>query len=268
VTWIWETGLSVFLLSLLFMLTLEMEGDARLSSWLGYGLLWGVAGLTNTSMIAWLPFSGCWLAYQLHCRGKRFVVPVVLGAVVFWAALMPWLIRNYSVFGKPIFIRGDLGVELRIGNNPRAQGGWVLTYHPANNSVLHAQYVQMGEAAFVSEQGRLAREWIAEHPKAFLVLSCRRFLFFWAGLPREGLALAENVVILVSSLLSIGGLLLAAKRRVPGVFLFVTLLAFYPLIYYFTFPTVRYHHAIDPELLILAVFLISQNRLISRRDSA
>ena len=72
VDWIWETSLSAFLLSLLFMLTLEMEDDDRLWSWFGYGLLWGIAGLTNTSVLAWLPFSGCWLAYQLHRRGKRF----------------------------------------------------------------------------------------------------------------------------------------------------------------------------------------------------
>ena len=45
-------------MSLLFLLTLEMEGDDRLSSWFGYGLLWGVVALTNTSLIAWLPFSG------------------------------------------------------------------------------------------------------------------------------------------------------------------------------------------------------------------
>jgi hypothetical protein len=62
---------------------------------------------------------------------------------------------------------------------------------------------------------------------------------------------------MASSILAIGGLMLAAKRRIHGVFLFATLLGFYPLIYYFTFPTPRYRHAIDPELVILAVFLIS-----------
>ena len=31
VRWIWETSLSAFLLSLLFMLTVEMEGDERIS---------------------------------------------------------------------------------------------------------------------------------------------------------------------------------------------------------------------------------------------
>ena len=256
VYWVWETTLSAFLLSLLFMLTLEMEGDDRLSSWFGYGLLWGIVGLTNSSMTSWLPFSGCWLAYQLHHRGKRFVVPVVLSALVFWAALMPWLVRDYSVFHKPIFVRDALGMNLRAGNNPQAEGWWLLSYYPGGNGFLYLLYTQMGEAAFDTEQADQAIDWIAQHPKTFLVLTCRRFIFFWSGIPQEGHQ-ARNLPFLASSILSIGGLLLAAKRRVHGVWLFATLLLSYPLIYYFTFPQPRYRHAIDPELVILSVFLVS-----------
>ena len=268
VSWIWETSLSAFLLSLLFMLTLEMEGDDRVSSWFGYGLLWGLAALTNTSLMAWLPFSGCWLAYQLDRRGKRFLVPAVLSALVFWATLTPWLVRNYSVFGKLIFVRGDLGVELRSGNNPLADGGFIRSYNPDGGRYAYSQYKQMGEAAFVAEQGDLAKEWIAQHPQRFLVLTFRRFIFFWAGLPREGQEQGRNLFLQVSSLLAIGGLLLAAKRRTHGVFLFATLLGFYPLIYYITFPSARYRHAIDPELVILGVFLISSlsARFLPRRQ--
>ena len=150
----------------------------------------------------------------------------------------------------------------------RPRGPWVSAYHPGNNNFLYSQYKDMGEAEFVSEQGDLAKEWIAEHPKQFLVLSLRRFIFFWAGLPRKGMEQAKNLLFLASSLLAIGGLLLAAKRRSEGVFLFATLLGFYPLTYYLTFPTPRYRHAIDPELVILAVFLISQIGKMSRRKAA
>jgi 4-amino-4-deoxy-L-arabinose transferase-like glycosyltransferase len=265
VYWFWETSLSAFLLSLLFMLTLEMEGNNRLWIWFGYGLLWAIVALTNTSIIAWLPFSGCWLAYQLHSRGKRFVVAAVLSSLVFWATLMPWLVRNYSVFGKPIFVRDALGMNLCSGNNPQAEGWWVQTYIPGNNRFLYELYKQMGEAAFDSEEADQARDWIAQHPNRFLVLTFRRFIFFWAGIPREGLAQVKNLLFLASSLLAIGGLLLAAKRRVQGVFLFATLLGFYPLIYYFTFPQPRYRHAIDPELVILAVFSISSFPAFQRR---
>jgi 4-amino-4-deoxy-L-arabinose transferase-like glycosyltransferase len=256
VTWIWETSLSAFLLSLLLMLTLQMEGDSRISSWFGYGLLWGLSALTNTSALAWLPFAGCWLAYQLHVRGKRFVVPAVVSALVFWAVLAPWLVRNYSVFHRFVFVRGDLGVELRVGNNPQAEGWWVPEYHPGNNRILRLQYEQMGEAAFDAQQARLAKEWMAQHPRDFLVLSFRRFIYFWAGIPREGLEQVKNLLFLASSLLALTGLVLAIKRRVHGVFLFATLLLAYPLVYYITFPTPRYRHAIDPELVILAVFAL------------
>jgi 4-amino-4-deoxy-L-arabinose transferase-like glycosyltransferase len=265
VYWVWETSLSAFLLSLLFMLTLEMEDDNRLWSWFRYGLLWAIVALTNTSMVAWLPFSGCWLAYQLHRRHKRFLVPVVLSALVFWAALMPWLARNYSVFGKAVFVRDAFGMNLCGGNNPQAEGWWVRTYLPSNNSILYQRYQQMGEAAFDTEQADQAKEWIAQHPKRFLVLSFRRFIFFWAGIPRGGLEQVKNLLFLASSLLAIGGLVLAAKRRVHGVVLFATLLFSYPLIYYITFPQPRYRHAIDPELVILAVFLISSIATLVRR---
>jgi 4-amino-4-deoxy-L-arabinose transferase-like glycosyltransferase len=249
--------LSAFLVSLLFLLTLEMEGDDRLSSWLGYGLLWAVAALTNTSAVAWLPFAGCWLAYQLHKRRKRYIVPVVASAVIFWAALMPWLVRDYKVFNKPMFIRGDLGVELRSGNNEQADGGFIASYNPNSRGALYWQYKRMGEAAFVEQQNEIAKEWIAANPQRFVELTGLRVLYFWAGLPRTGFGqVARNVLLLLSSVLAIGGLLLTLKRHVHGGYLFATLLVFYPMIYYITFPSARYRHAIEPELMILAVYLI------------
>ena len=260
----WDTCLTALLLTTLFMLTLEMEGDTRFSSWFGYGLLWGVVALTNTSVLSFLPFSGGWLAYQLHRRGKPWLVPAALSAVVFWMTLMPWLVRNYEVLGQPVFVRDNFGVELRCGNNPIAEGVWVSEYHPTQSFVAKAKLQQMGELPFIAEQGRLAREWIAQNPGRFLVLTVRRVIFFWDGLPRlnpvPGLAAVKNSLFLATSVLAIWGLLLAWKRRIHGVFLFASLLIFFPLVYYVCFPEPRYRHPIEPELVILGVYLVSQAR--------
>ena len=266
ITWIWETAFSTFLLSLLFLLTLEMEGDARLRPWLLYGGLWGLVALTNTSMLIWLPFSGCWLAYRLHRGGKKFLRPVAVSAVLFWLIITPWIVRNYVVFDKLILIRGDLGAELRAGNNPQAEGTWVPAYRAGNNPSLFEQYKQMGELAYDAEQGRLAREWIAEDPLHFLALSGRRIFFFWYGLPDERLAIF-HVLFMALTLASWGGLFLAVRRRIPGLFLFASLMIFYPLVYYVTFPTDRYHHAIEPELLILAVWLFTSETMAAKPQS-
>jgi Glycosyl transferase family 2/Dolichyl-phosphate-mannose-protein mannosyltransferase len=264
VKWIWETSFSAFLLSLLFMLTLEMEGDERPSSWIGYGLLWGVEALTNPAALSFLPFAGGWLVYQLHRRGRRFVVPVVLSAVIFWMTIMPWLVRNYAAFGRPVFIRDNFGMEFRIGNNPLSEGPYVLAYHPSQNDFQLARYKQMGETAFLADQGRRAREWIAENPGRCAVLTLRRVVYFWNGLPRlskiQGLSETKNSLFLASSIVALWGLLLAIKRRVHGVFLFASLIVFYPAVYYITFPQPRYRHPIDPELLILGVYLVTETR--------
>src|SRR5271169_2930928 len=262
VRWIWETSLTAVLLSLAFMLTVEMEGDERLTSWIGFGVLWGVIGLTNPSTLSFLPFAGCWLAYHLYRRGKRFLLPAIVGAVLFWMTMMPWLVRNYAVFHKPVFVRDNVGVEVRCGNNPLAEGIWVGMYHPSQNPILYRQYQEMGEAAYSVEQSRLAKQWIAENPRQFAIITFRKFVFYWNGLPRlsriQALEQFKNSLFLASSLLSIAGLVLAIKNRVHGVFLFASLLIFYPLVYYVSFPHPRYRHPIDPELVILGVYLFTQ----------
>jgi len=270
VRWIWETSLSAFLLSLLFMLTVEMEGNDRTSSWIGYGLLWGIAALNNPSALAFLPFAGCWLVYQLRRRGKRFVVPALVSAAVFWMTIMPWIARNYQVMGQFVFIRDNFGNELRIGNNPLADGQYVLAYHPTQNDIVMAKYKRMGELAFCKDQGRLAREWIADNPGRFAEVSLKRVYYFWNGIPRlsniDWLAETKNTHYLLLSVVGIWGLLLALKRRVHGVFLFAALVVFFPLVYYICFPEPRYRHPIDPELVILGVYLFSESK--SRTDNS
>jgi 4-amino-4-deoxy-L-arabinose transferase-like glycosyltransferase len=264
VRWIWETSLTALLFTLAFMLTVEMEGDNRITSWIGYGMLWGVIGLTNPSCLSFLPFAGSWLAYQLYRRRKPFLLPAAVGAVLFWMTMMPWLVRNYEVFHKPVFVRDNVGVEIRCGNNPLAEGTWVGMYHPSQNPILYREYEQMGEAAYSAEQSRLAKQWIAENPRQFAIVTFRKFVFYWNGLPRlskiQALEQFKNSLFLASSLLSIAGLVLAIRNRVHGIFLFASLLIFYPLVYYVSFPHPRYRHPIDPELVMLGVYVFSQAR--------
>jgi hypothetical protein len=196
------------------------------------------------------------------------VLPAVVSATVFWMTMMPWLVRNYEVFHHPVFVRDNVGVELRCGNNPLAEGVWVAMYHPSQNPLLYERYKQLGEAAYAAEQGRLAKEWIAQNPVKFLTVTFRKAVFFWYGVPRltknPNLEWTKNVLFFASSLVPILGLLLAIKRRVCGVFLFASLMLIYPLVYYVSFPSARYRHPIEPEMLILGVYLVTQASRRSR----
>src|SRR6202789_4259172 len=58
--WVWETSFSALLVAVIFWLALTMEDRDGLKPWLQFGLLWGVAALNSTVLIAFLPASGLW----------------------------------------------------------------------------------------------------------------------------------------------------------------------------------------------------------------
>src|SRR5437899_8175534 len=62
--WVWETSLAALLLAVLFWLTLQLEESQGAKPWIVYGMLWGVAALTDTALLAFLPASGLWAWYR------------------------------------------------------------------------------------------------------------------------------------------------------------------------------------------------------------
>lgn len=258
ITWVWDMSLSALLMSLLFLCTLEVRHATNWKKWLGLGLLWGIAALTNPALLAFLPASAVWLAY--HLRGKwREIAPLMAIAVLgCFVVVAPWLVRNRLVFGETVFIRGNLGFEFHLGNYPGSNGlGW-FKRHPTQNERILADYLRLGEQAFVAEHARQGMEFVRRYPGEFVQLCLRRFTTFWDGTSLNYLAFDEwrPWMFLPLSLLALWGLVLAIGQKVPGSVLAAGLLLLYPAPYYLTFVSVRYRHAIEPEMLILSVYFL------------
>jgi 4-amino-4-deoxy-L-arabinose transferase-like glycosyltransferase len=268
VRWVWETSLAALLLALIFWLAVNFEGLDGVAPWIGFGVLWGIAALTNPSLLTFLPASGIWVWYRRSKLGKRSLGGVLLSAAFFVAAIAPWLVRNYEVFGKFIFIRDNFGAELRLGNGPGADGTWMSYLHPTQNEFALQQYERVGEVAYVAERQRQAIEFIRADYGRFAWLSFKRFIYYWAGRPRSSpfAAWLDNSAFLASSLLAFWGLARALRKRRPGAWLFLWLLLCYPAIYYFVYPHSRYRHPIEPELAILVVYVISEAEPKRRAD--
>jgi 4-amino-4-deoxy-L-arabinose transferase-like glycosyltransferase len=265
--WVWETSLAALLLALVFLLTLDLEERDGLKPWLEFGLLWGVAGLTNTSLLAFLPASGLWAWYRRWKCGKSSLGGVALSALVFFACVTPWAARNYRTLGR-FTLRSNFGAELRIGNGPGADGTWREYLHPTQNVYQMGLYRQLGEIAYVSERQREAIAFIREDYARFMSLNLKRFIYYWGGVPRlsdiPALAPVKNSVFLASSVLAFWGLGRALRKRRPGAWLFFWLILCYPAVYYAVFPHPRYRHPIEPELGILIVYVISE---VQKRDN-
>lgn len=265
--WIWDTTFTPLVLALIVLLSLklaagEKDGSSEWRGWVVFGILWGVGALANPAMLAFLPFCGLWIWRQRYRRSFSSFGGVVLSSFVFFLVLSPWLARNYQVFGRFVFIRDDFGLQFRLGNNRLADGMVIATLQPNLNKLEFEKFARLGEIGYEAECKRLAFEWIKNNPGRFAIISMKRFFYYWNGIPRPTDSRLpwdfRSSLFLASSVLAIWGLGRALRQKRPGAWLFTGLMLTYPTVYYFVFPHARYRHPIEPELIILVVFLLCE----------
>jgi len=286
--WLWDTTFTPLILTSIFLLAIELanlkvplacaeqgrrvspkmtdvetnqrESDWRLWAW--FGVLYGIGALANPTMLTFLPFCGLWIWRQRCRRGLPSLGGVVLSSLLFFAVLSPWIIRNYMVFGRFVFLRDDFGLQVRLGNGPFAQGMLMAYLQPNLNRLELEKFRRMGELAYAASSKQQAFDWIGAHPGRFAVISLKRFFYYWNGVPRPSSSTApvdfRTSAFLATSVLAIWGLLRALRQKRPAAWLFAGLILLYPATYYFVYPHARYRHPIEPELTILAVFLVTE----------
>ena len=269
--WQWETALATLLLSMDFLLVLQIAGIDRLGRderrttrmlWIGFGVANGLIALTNPSLLLWLPFAG---VYALVSNARRdgiapAVASATLAGVIFLALLAPWVWRNHHVFGKLIPVRGNFWVEFHLGNTHATDGLWAWWMHPSHSRPELALYGQLGEVQYVARAKALAMHDIKTDPAHFRHAILDRILYFWYDTPvidrkLPRFSLVRNDLFFLSSELAFLGCGLMIWRRHRGAFLFTSLLLSIPLIYYLTFPHPRYRAPLEPEMVVLSVYL-------------
>ena len=262
VHWIWDTTFTPFVLACLFLVALKLQEWPGWRGWVLFGTLYGVGALANPTMHVFLPFCGLWIWRQRYWRALSSFGGVALASFVFFLVLSPWLVRNYEVFGRFVFLRDDFGLQIRLGNGPNADGMIMAYLQPNLNHLELEKFQQMGELAYADTCKRTTFDWIHAHPARFAVISLKRFFYYWNGVPRATSSLApvdfRTSAFLATSALALWGLGRALRQKLPGAWLFAGLVLTYPTVYYFVFPHARYRHPIEPELFILIVFLLSQ----------
>jgi 4-amino-4-deoxy-L-arabinose transferase-like glycosyltransferase len=268
---VWETSLTAFLLSLALLLTLWMTDELpNRRMWVVFGLLWGIIALTNTAVVSMLPFCLLWLFYYLPWRRQQFggAALCILTAVL---VVTPWLVRDYQVFGRFIFVRDNLPLEMYQANNDQSAGLWTRNEHPGNNPEAMRRFQELGELGFMSEKQQEVRQFISEHPGRFVRFTAKRAVYFWIAPPQAtivngyDLMISRHTNFLLAAVFAFAGLWLTIRNRVRGGFLLACFLLVYPLPYYLVNPFPRYKHPIEPAMLLLIVYLFWEARNIQVR---
>ena len=258
--WIWDTSLSALLGALLLWATLLLEDSTKLRDWCGYGILWGLALLTNPALGSIFPFLLGWAALRARKQNRpdwKFPVCALLTAIL---CCLPWTIRNFAAFQTFVPLRSNFAFELWIGNNDifdeHAQNGRMKITRAEETR----QYAQVGEMEYMREKRAEAVSFIASHPGLELQLTGRRIVAFWMGTETPLRDFLNTDSLLVRCIFGMnflltagafGGLIVLFREKNLFMFPLAVTVAIFPCLYYVTHTLLRYRHAIDPAIVIL-----------------
>ena len=263
--YVWGFCLDALILTLVVWATLAMERETRRARWVGYGLLWGVAALTNAVILSTLPFLLGWLKWR-HAK-KRF--PSALNSAVAMLLLVvvvvPWFFRNYRTFHRFIPFRSTFWMifwEANTGDMSDLFPDWT---NPAHNQAEMEAYRQLGEIGYVEQKKQASLDFLRRYPSLYLRLVAKRFIYTWTGfwsLRKDYLAAEPFTFPHIALTTTLTALLLLGARRAihfnpDGTLPLLLVLANYPLVYYIAHSGAEYRHPIDPICVVFIGYLAS-----------
>jgi hypothetical protein len=272
--WVWDTCLTALLAALILWFTLKLAESLRACDWCLYGLLWGVALMTNPALASLLPYLLGWATYHASRRGRRSLALVALAVLMMVLCCTPWTVRNYVAFHRFVPLRSTFPFALWLGHNPVFDPRSPVTTRVTPYEEGR-EYKRLGETAFMREKWTGALNFIRTHPALEVNLFERRFVAFWAGLESpfkrflETESLGDRIVLLanfLAALGTLGGLVAVWTKRRHYAFVLSAFPIVFPWIYYVTEPYLRYRQPIDPILMLLTA--VALDALLHRKSDA
>lgn len=245
---VWESSLSALLLLLGLWLLRKIAATDQSSPWIAFGVIAGLSALSNTTLLGIFVCFWLWLWMNRAKRNPLFIRRWVTSVAVCIVLLLPWTVRNYVTFGRLIPIRDNLGLELWIGNHTGVTH--LYNFRPDFPLYDPTEYNRLGEISFMESRGRIARDFIVQHPRQFAVLFSQRLIDFW-------IEPTNTLWWFVSSIAWLGLILSLWRSRLEALPEALTLVVF-PIIYYITHTWSTYRNPIEPMMLLLCGYVVIQ----------
>lgn len=248
----WESNYAaVFVIGVAFVMQKSFSGSVSRRLIVVSTFLWGALLLLQPVAILILP---CWLLL-LHFRSKATRMQIAALGLLPLVVVAPWIVRNFVVFHRPVFIRDNLGLELAVSNNSCAsplfenndRNGCFLALHPNENYDEALKVQQLGEVEYNRLRLKEAKDWIAANPKSFVTLTAERFTAFWLPPRSENKGngiIWRPIVVQVFTLLTLPGLFLLWRNNRSGAYVVLLWLICFPPIYYVVQFMDRYRYPI------------------------
>jgi hypothetical protein len=276
----WDAGYTLAALVLFSVLTADAIGRGKISgrAAVAAGLAGGLISLGNPAtvlvFVPWVLF----LLIQRRCPVKDALRYLATFALAVALCNVPWAIRNYRIW-HAFALRTNFGMTLYSSNNDCAQSsllkntrnGCYQQTHPVVSEAETALLKRLGEVEFDRQRTARAMEWIRSHPDRFRELTLTRAMEFWFPEPQPPAYTVYAIWVITA--LSIPGMILMAKNRLPVAWFVLVVWMVYPLMYYIVVSSDRYRYpviwsSLMPAGYFLSVLWTARARSAARRAAA
>ncbi len=250
---LWSTPLFLFGLLLvilqLFSLSDDLSEGLALKKSVLTGFSLGMTSLVDPIIFAFWPFALLWLLWRGTGTWKPRVIAAVVVGLTLIATISPWLIRNYVVFDRFVFIKSNFAFVLWGGNVGSPGDRWLQALTPADKRYL--QSADDGQRSAFYRDKALAL--IKSQPLQLVRRTAHRFVHYWRltkSKPRLESRIATGAYWGILGLGIVGVALSVGRRR--DVYLPLLALLTLPIPYYLT--VVRLLHYRFPAEALLVIF--------------
>jgi tetratricopeptide (TPR) repeat protein len=254
------------------------------------GLLIGVTatGIATILFLAPLILAAALIKHEVHHqpRRRRFLVTAAVLFIGIGIGTSPCWIHNYFIARDPVFLSAHSGINFWIGNNPDANGyprfppglraGQVAMLQDSITSAESAAGRPLKRSEISAYWSEKARNYIVNHPLAWLRLMLIKLRNFWSAFRYDDLSIVTS---LREQGVTLPGLYfgVVAAFALPGMFLgwriapvsrwIIAAILLHMVAVLTVFVTERYRLAIVPGLMIFAAFglLIFWRSLLEQR---
>lgn len=266
-SWVWPSHLFALLL-LLHLAALFWPIASPRRRGIAIGASFALALLADGAAIAIAPVTLFHLLRQP--TGLRGAI-VLTALLAFALVVAPWTIRNSMQFGGFNPLRGNIGVNLWVGNHPGAEAE---SFHGLSPSPWHdareaERFSRLGERAYDRDARGRALDVITQDPARFVANTLTRFVGFWFAewWTRWGhIGWIYSLGLVALSMLALWG---GVRGRASGTGALLVALLFFGGPYYLTVHGHgRYRVPIEPFMCLLAAAPVGRRARSAADDDA
>jgi len=263
------TTLFIFLLSSSMFSLFKTEKKPTLLNAVFLGIAFGISALTVPTVLVFFPLALLWLYFNRQNNYQKAILNTGMTVLSLILILSPWIIRNYHVHSKPVLIATNSGYNFWMGNNQWATAS-------SGNTIQRPEYLleALNQAGSETEKESIyyqdAFKFIKKHPGQFVNLTFQKALNLWRLYPDPGTgyktkALLSKIVGAVSYapvlILAILGIILLWHQKKKYIVLLILLFFSFTIMHAFFIAKVRFRLPLDPYLIVLAGYVLSELKL-------